>query len=257
MSIESNKDVFTKAEFDRWADREHLDGAERMLIERFLQRGPRTIEAGTGGGRILLAMHDMGYRNLTGFDFVPEFIERARTRDRSGEIRFEVQDATQLPYADGSFEQGIWLQQILSLIPTHAGRQKAAREAYRVLTPGAPALFSFMSFEARSSGRGYAAFLGYLRVLRGLTGSDRPIQLIPWMRLRDRFNWASLLDRGPYVYWFRAAEAYNFLRDAGFEVLGIGCSIQMMERELFHASPDAFQRDPIRGALYLACRRTP
>ncbi|MEP0847023.1 MAG: class I SAM-dependent methyltransferase [Phycisphaerae bacterium] len=255
MTPHDNKEVFATAEFDRWADRESLDGAERLIFERYFDPARKTIEAGTGGGRIVLALRDMGYRNLHGFDFVPGFIERARQRDRNGTITFEVQDATRLPYPDGSFEQGIWLQQILSLIPTSEGRMEAAREAHRILTSGAPAAFSFMSFEARSSSLSYGLYLKYLRLFRMARGSSRSIQSIPWMRLRNKFNWPCLLDRGPYVYWYRATEAYNFLRDAGFEVLGIGCSVQMMERGLFHETPDAFRDHAIRGALYIACRK--
>lgn len=255
MKLETNRDVFAGAEFERWADREQLDGAERMLIERYLDPAHSTIEAGTGGGRILLAMQQMGFRDLLGFDFVPAFIEHARRRDRSGMIRFEVQDATRLPYPDGAFGQGLWLQQIVSLIPTETGRRQAVHEAFRVLRSGAPALFSFMSFEARQASRAYALYLAYLRTLRRITRADRPIQLIPWLRLRDRFHFGCLLDRGPYVYWFRAEEACDLLRDAGFRILNVGCSIQMMQQGLLHDCPEKFRQHPIRGALYVACRK--
>lgn len=255
MTPQSTKEIYSSAEFDRWADRESLDGAETLLIERYFDPAARTIEAGTGGGRILLALRDRGFRRLHGFDFVPGLIERARERDESKSITFEVQDATDLPYEDSSFDQGIWLQQILSLIPSADGRMRAAREAHRVVRRGAPVLFSFVSFEARSASRSYRLYLRYLGLIRALRGSTRSAQSMPWLRLGDRFHWGSLIDRGPYVYWYRATEAYNFVREAGFDVLGVGCSLQMIERGTFHETADAFRNHPIRGALYIACRK--
>jgi ubiquinone/menaquinone biosynthesis C-methylase UbiE len=63
----------------------------------------KTVEAGTAGGRILREMKDLGFQELYGYDYVPEFIEQAKQRDASQSISFEVQDATDLTYENSRF----------------------------------------------------------------------------------------------------------------------------------------------------------
>jgi ubiquinone/menaquinone biosynthesis C-methylase UbiE len=107
------------------------------------------MEAGTGVGRILFAMQDLGFSSLVGFDYIPDLIEQARKRDSARSIRFEVQDAISLNYEDASFDQIFYSQQILCLIEKESPRLSALREAYRILRPGGTALLSFLSFEAK------------------------------------------------------------------------------------------------------------
>ena len=86
------QDLYSSVEFDRWVGRKELDDDERFLITHYLCPTASTLEAGTGGGRILLAMKDLGFTNLRGFDFVPGLIEQAQAADRSGAIRFDIED---------------------------------------------------------------------------------------------------------------------------------------------------------------------
>ena len=61
-------------------------------------------------------MKNLGFQELYGYDYVPEFIEQAKQREASQIISFEVQDATNLTYEVYGFEQIIYLQQIVSFI---------------------------------------------------------------------------------------------------------------------------------------------
>lgn len=252
--MQDNKEVYSTVEFGCWADRQQLEPSESILIRRYLDPGARTLEAGTGGGRILLAMQAMGYRNLTGFDFVADLIRRARERDAHGEIRFDVEDATSLPYADGAFDQIIYMQQILSLIESPAMREKALAEALRVIRPGGVALFSFLSFEARSRSAKYRPLLAYLRGLRAVRGAPRSMQELPWLRLGDRFNWAALRDASPYVYWFRMPEAAALLERGGFRLAAIGSGHQVEKGEMA-ATPAELEGRPLTGMLYCVATR--
>lgn len=134
--VADNKQVYSTVEFDSWANRGGLIRSERYLIEKFLEPDHATLEAGTSGGRILLELQGLGFTKLTGYDYVPEFIERARARDSSGKIDYAVMDARRTQYPDNHFEQIIYLQQIISFIETSEGREQSIREAFRILKPG-------------------------------------------------------------------------------------------------------------------------
>lgn len=82
--MRDNRAVYSTVEFQRWAERFGLYPEERFVITNYLDRSGRTLEGGTGGGRILLAMKQMGFTCLCGYDFVPQFVELARQRDPEG-----------------------------------------------------------------------------------------------------------------------------------------------------------------------------
>lgn len=250
----NNKEVYSTVEFDSWAYGKCLFPEERYLIDNYLDKKEKTLEAGTAGGRILLEMKNLGFTSLHGYDFVPEFIERARQRDTSHSICFEFQDATSLNYEDSSFDQILYLQQIICTIDDEVGRLKALKEAYRILKSGGNALFSFLSFDARSRSGAYLAYLMYLRLYRKLRGLNRSLQYLPWLKLGGKINFSSLLDTGPYVYWYSLQEAHQILREVGFEVVAIGSAYQISQ-ERMHVSLETWANEPIEGMLYFVCKK--
>src|SRR5687767_9768929 len=108
-------EVFAKTrEFDRWAyGNNDVQSEEALMLERYLDPELRVLEGGTGAGRLVRFLKARGFRSLAGFDFVPALVDVARQRDESGEIAFHVQDATKLDFADGQFDQAVYLQNIL------------------------------------------------------------------------------------------------------------------------------------------------
>lgn len=249
-----NKTVYSTVEFNSWAYRSGLITAERFLIENYLHKEGKTLEAGTAGGKILFEMKAMGFRSLHGFDFVPEFIEQARNRDITSSINFEVGDAVSLNYDDSSFDQIIYLQQIICCIDDEAARLKALKEARRILKTEGTALFSFLSYEARSKSATYRSYMSYLSLLRKLISSNRAIQYLPWLKLGGRFNFGALLDRGPYVYWYRLEEIYEILSEIGFRVIGIASTRQINEGRMCQ-SLEALAGEPKEGMLYFVCKK--
>jgi SAM-dependent methyltransferase len=249
-----HRDVFLDSEFSLWADRSGLEPGESFLADRYLRPERRTVEAGSGGGRILLELQSRGFRDLHGFDYLPEFVEAARRRDRSGAIEYRVQNAMALDYPDNSFDQAIYVQQILCFLPTAEERSRAVHEAYRVLRPGGVIVVSFLSFRARLQSRFYKLARGYLATLRTLTGRSLDRQFWPWLRRRDKVYLGALLDRGPHMYWIRDEEAAELFQGAGFEVLGIGSDLQVNQGALA-TSVAELAKLPIGGRLYLACRK--
>lgn len=254
MMIKTNQEMYSTWEFNRWAYGESLDPDDRFLFEQYLDKDSKTLEAGTGGGRLVLGMQELGFTSLYGFDFVPEFIATARQRDQSHQISFEVQDATHLSYRDDSFDQIVYLQNMISSIEGEANRLEALKEAYRILRHQGIGLFSFLNFYARAQTPMYWLYINYLRLFRLLSGSDRCIQEQPWLKPGGKPNLAALLDRGPYVYWYRVEEMYHLLQGAGFRILALGSSYQIRQGTL-PISLEALLNQPIAGGLYFVCSK--
>ena len=253
MSILNHQEVFSTVEFDAWADGKGLNEDEKYLIVKYLNKNGKTVEAGTAGGRILREMKDVGFQELYGYDYVPELIEQAKQRDASQSISFEVQDATDLTYENSSFEQIIYLQQIVCVIEEEDKRLKALTEAYRILKNGGTALFSFLNFESRIKSP-LVVYLAYLGMLRRLSGSNRSIQYIPWLKLGGKFNFLALLDRGPYPYWYKIPEAQQMLTKAGFKIVGVGSSYQIGQGKMCD-NIESLKNQPIAGMLYFVCKK--
>jgi SAM-dependent methyltransferase len=228
-----NRQFYEREVFDSWASRTGLTDVEEKLVSRFLKRDLSTLEAGTGGGRILHELATRGFHDLHGFDYVPGFIDVARSRDPSGSIDFTVQDAVDLDYPDAKFDQALYVQQVLCFIEDSADRLRAMREARRVLRPGGIALFSFLCYEERASHALSGAFSRYIGLLRRFRHRGVSLQYQPWLKTDERPNLGALADRGPYVYWYTLEEALDALDVAGFDITWAA----------------------VHGMLYVACRR--
>jgi SAM-dependent methyltransferase len=251
--MSDHRSVFRTVEREYWTEAAGLKPDERALIERYLDPRGATLEAGSGGGRILGEMRGLGFTSLAGFDFVPELVAEARRAEPTGEIEFGVQDARALGYPDASFDQVLYLQQLLSSIEAAPDRARVAAEARRVLKPEGTALFSVLPFEVRRRAAPMRPYLAYLRLLRRVRGSDRPEQLLPRMRMRGRPAPAALRDDGPHVYWYRADEVEGELRGAGFEVVAIGTTPQVIA-DAMPRSADDLRGQRLEGTLYIVCR---
>ncbi|HZA88973.1 MAG TPA: class I SAM-dependent methyltransferase [Solirubrobacterales bacterium] len=249
-----HRTVFGTVERDYWAEAAGLKPDERALIERYLDRDASTVEAGTGGGRILGEMSRLGFASLAGFDFVSELVAEARRSDPTGAIPFEVQDARRLDYPDRSFDQVLYLQQLLSALEDEGDRRRVISEAFRILKPGGIALLSVLPFEVRTRSIRHRPYLLYLRLLRRLRRTRRPDQLLPRLRMRGRLNPGALRDAGPHVYWYRAEEIERELRGAGFEVEAIGSTPQVVSGEM-RGSAIGLRDEHLEGTLYVVCRR--
>jgi SAM-dependent methyltransferase len=247
--MSDSKTAFSTVAFSSYENARSLIAEETFLIETYLDRTGKTLEAGTGGGRIVLELKSMGFSSLHAFDYVPGLIEVAKKKDLSGCISFEVQDATCLTYQDSSFDQLLYLAQIISTIEEENGRLQALQEAHRILKPGGRALFSFLSFDARRKSTLYGAYLSYLSLLRTLLRSEKGAQYLPWLKPGGRFNFGALTDAGPHFYWYRVKEVADLLADIGFRIVAIGSSYQVAHRTM-NESYESCLNAVIDGMLY-------
>lgn len=160
-------------------------GASRQLAAfAALQPGERVIDLGCGiGGASRLLAAEFGC-DVTGVDLTPDFIACARALtgkcELSATCRFELGDATNLPFEAGAFDVA-WTQHAVMNI---RNRQGFANEAFRVLRPG-----------------GRFAFFDLL-----LSDNPRPLDFpLPWARTPD------------ISFVHTSAETREFFTNAGFE----------------------------------------
>lgn len=245
---------YSEVERDYWASAHGSKPDEATILERYLDPSRATVEAGTGNGRMLFQLRRRGFRELAGFDFIPELIEAARATDGAEDIDFQVADARSLPYPDARFGQAIYLSQIPSLFESAADRAAVLAEAHRILEPGGRALFSFLSYDVRQADRKLRPFLLYLGALRRARRSDRDRRLLPRLRTSGRLALGALRDEGPHTYWFENSEAEAALRDAGFEVEAIGTTPQVIAGRMA-TSAARLAGEPLEGTLYAVCRK--
>jgi SAM-dependent methyltransferase len=94
------------------------------------------LDVGCGGGAYTRFLVDLGAdpARTTGIDLVPQRIEAAG-RASPPSMRWQVADATELPFADDSFDLVAQFTALCNLLDAEL-RRRAAREMARVLRPG-------------------------------------------------------------------------------------------------------------------------
>ena len=108
--------------------------AEQLVDAADVAAGSQVLDVATGSGNAAIAAARSG-STVTGVDYVPGLLERARMRAAAEgfEITFVDGDAENLPFADASFDSVI---SVLGVMFT-ADQERAASELLRVSRPGA------------------------------------------------------------------------------------------------------------------------
>ena len=182
--------------------------AEEILIARYFPRRGRILDLGCGAGRTSIPLWRRGYR-VDAVDLTPALIAEARrlATDYRAEIDFRVMDATDLRFADGTFDAALFAFNGLDHVRGRAGKRAALTEVCRVLRPGGPLLFSTHALACRSREarlwrreavrRGLGRWLGLGRTGRG---EREPGELytdlgpdLSYLHLLPRRAWLALL----------------------------------------------------------------
>lgn len=253
--ISTTKEMYSTIEFNFWAyQQDSLTSSEEFVVENYLDKNLKTLEAGTGGGRIISSMNRIGFKNLYAFDYVPDFIEVAKKKNTSNNICFSVEDAISLNYRDCEFEQLVYLQQVLCNIEDETGRFNAFKEAYRILRKGGIAIFSLLNFDGRAISLLSAPYLMYLYLMRKIVNVNRSIQYLPQLKYSGKMNFGALLDQSPYLYWYRLEEAYRIIQEANFKIVALGSDFQISQGKM-HTSLETLKQAPNKGMLYFVCTK--
>ena len=250
----NNKKIFSSKEYDNWLYRDGLLPEEKGIILKFLEKDKSTLEAGTASGRILFEMNKLGFNKLSGYDFISEYINAAQKINTEAKINFSVQDATKLDFKNESFNQLIYLQQIISTIEEHEMRIRALKESYRILEKGGTAIFSFLSFESKQKDRLYKLISPIIKFFRYFKSNKMSEQYIPWLKYTGKINFKALFDVGPYNYWYRIDEIINLLRETGFDIVYCGFPEDIInQRELDVNRISSINSN--KGHLYIVCKK--
>ena len=124
--------TWTSGDYSAVAARIH-PMAELLVQAADLPAGARVLDVASGSGNAALAAARCGCR-VTGIDYVPGLLERARARSVAEELPIELDqgDAEALPYPDGAFDA------VLSVVGVMFApdQERAAAELARVCRPG-------------------------------------------------------------------------------------------------------------------------
>lgn len=106
---------------------------EIEFLRRVLKGAGRVLELGCGNGRLLAALRDAA-RHWVGMDFLEAYLHDARAHRRLAPgTALAAGLATQLPFADASFDAVVCAQNTLGLLGE--GKLAALRAAARVARP--------------------------------------------------------------------------------------------------------------------------
>lgn len=138
--------------------------SERVLVDRyFTDKSARLLEAGCGAGRVALGLWQLGYHQLTGFDFASELVEQAESlalERAASTIRFLQADATALATCplleDRSFDGALFMFNGLMQIPGREHRRAALAGLAVKCRTGAPFLFTTHDREDPREARAWA-----------------------------------------------------------------------------------------------------
>ncbi len=103
------------------------------LFSRYAEKDAAVADVGCGYGRVLRLLKQEGYADLTGYDFSPLMIERAR-RECPG-VRFETMEGGRIPREAESADAAI-LFAVLTCIVRDEKQEELVREIRRILKPG-------------------------------------------------------------------------------------------------------------------------
>ncbi|MFH1573457.1 MAG: class I SAM-dependent methyltransferase [Acidobacteriota bacterium] len=143
---------------------------ELRCFAKYFDPDTRTLDLGTGGGRIALALGSQHhFTAVVAVDFVEGFVRTARHRAQevAPRTQFAVANALELCFRDKTFDQIVAAGVLLSHLPNRDLRLKALSEMRRVLKVGGLAYVTVHNARRHFSLYGLRTFMRLVRAVRG------------------------------------------------------------------------------------------
>ena len=121
-----------------------LSALEQSLLEKMNLNKGRLLLLGLGGGREAIPLAKRGFE-VTGVDFIPQMVERAKAnaRKKGVEISGLVQEISKLELPENAFDVA-WLSAAMySCVPTRKRRIDMLKSIFQSLRPGGYFAFGF------------------------------------------------------------------------------------------------------------------
>ncbi len=114
-----------------------LDDEEKILLDKLTMKYGHVLVLGVGGGREAIPLVRSGFQ-VTGLDFIPEMVERAKTNAEARGIHIDglVQEISELDLPKDSYDI-VWLSAAMySSIPTRKKRVDMLSRIHKAMVPG-------------------------------------------------------------------------------------------------------------------------
>jgi ubiquinone/menaquinone biosynthesis C-methylase UbiE len=262
MDIETklqNKEYYSRDdEIAHYSAVNRLSKPELCLISEFLSPDLKTLEGGTGAGRVALGLAESGFKKITAYDFIEKFILTAIERNKyPKQICFEHGDATNLKYKDNEFPQIVCFDQMFTAIVERELREQAFREAFRVLKPGGIMTFSVLSLRGASNSKVSGTLFALIRAIRTITNrTERTVDgIYPWIKRAGKLRIGALLDMPPFAYWANEESLWCFLENVGYKVELAVWKNQVEEKRYVRSKEELSKATAVSKVVYFVVRK--
>ena len=230
MQKNLNKTLYSEQLFKVWSEKKELLPIEDYFIKKyFSNKKAKTLEAGTGGGRIIFEIEKLGFINLEAFDYVEKMISFCNNKKQhlKSSIKFKTADATYLnEYQTEEFEYLIYLPQVLCFIDKEK-LPEALKEAHRIGKEESLYIFSFLNWDSKIYNPILSVLVNFLRILR-IEKINK--YKLPWLNINEKFNWRFLNKNQPNNLWFKEKHILEILKNNGFSIIEIKSKINSSDK---------------------------
>ncbi len=141
--VEVSQQKYARSDvINSWGEKDWVNsglGADEIaFLEKIPLKKGRVLILGVGGGREAIQLARLGYE-VTGLDFVPEMVEKARENARRHGVNIEgiVQEFSELDVPAESYNI-VWISEMMySCVPTRKRRVEMLKKIRKALRPGA------------------------------------------------------------------------------------------------------------------------
>lgn len=140
--VEVSRQKYARSDtINSWGEKDWLNlglGTDEVtLLEKIPSKKGRVLILGVGGGREAIQLARLGYE-VTGLDFIPEMVEKARENASRRGVNIEgiVQEFSELD-VPAEFYNIVWISEVMySCVPTRKRRVEMLKRIRRALRPG-------------------------------------------------------------------------------------------------------------------------